>query len=237
MTYREIVSAVASRMGHSGFDGKKADYIYAIRQAESEIIGSSELLRTTVEIPMVEDSMSYVLPSDYAEPKEIIVLNNENQPLEFEEVPYERWLKWDLEKGDTPIDTAELSNKIVLSLQYTDGGWVMYVKPYFVGKVCINYVRTPIVDPLDHPEESPKIPVQLHYFIVPGAVYYLSKIEETRSINRGDYNGAVLWGRIANDALIEFENRKKKVEEQSVTNSKWVVAKPYILWDNPKKYR
>ena len=265
MTYEEIVSQVRRRLGHKGFDSQlKQDYKYAVNWAEKELMVDTTPTKKTVTFSIASTRSEYELMSrlqitDFSEPCEIEVYDSEGNHLLVEEVTYDEWLRWNPNEYNSGLandavgdvsgslerlaDSALHTNKLLVSIHFAagvtgeDSEYVMSFKPAVSATVVLRYAVLPTEDIFENMKNSPRLPEQFHHFIVPGAVYYLAQIQVAQSKDNGDAMGVEFFSRLQGIAYGEFEKRKIKVREKTEVVTKSVVAKPFIWYDDPRKYR
>lgn len=266
MTYREIISHVARQLGHHGFSQElKADYRYAVKWAENEIMSEIEQVKNSSEIDINESTMSYILPITFHEPTGVVVMDSNNNQLAYEMVTYEDWIKWNPSqeagiKNDviSPIDNtpaydtfaARLMNKIVLAIQRESTGVYLFIKPAINGKIQISYTLIPVQDifgevsdggnpPTYTPivDTSPVIPVQYHHFLIQGAVWYIAGNEIGKALKKNDKEVAYFYKGIRDNAYEMFERRKIKMSGHQDTTTGSTVIRADAWYDKGSKYR
>jgi len=261
MTYREIISHVARQLGHQGFSNElKADYRYAVKWAENEMMTEIEQVKDTTEIVLLDTTIQYNLPVTFGEPTGVVVLDSSNNQLSYEMVTYEEWLKWNptaptgtendiLEEEDNQpsYDTlsARLSNKMVIAIQRESTNIHLFVKPAINGTFQIVHTLIPVQDifgtvgdpPVNIIDTSPILPVQYHHFMIFGAVFYLAQVELGKAVTNKDYNASQFYKNIKESAFTQFEARKIKMSAHQDLDVGPTIMKADNWYERGRKYR
>lgn len=265
MTYEEILSQVARRLGHQGYGGElRNDYRFAIKWAEDELMSFATPTRVTVTEPLNDEQAEYDLKGDwgiedFGRPFELQFYDENDNQLAYEEVTYDQWLRWNPdttssinkndiidEYGVTPEATADeyrFSNKLLVCVHYATGDTILQsdyrlsVKPAINGTVILNYGPSAVEDIFENLTRSPRFPQQFHHYLISGAVYYLSQIESAQSEAKGDAQRASFFQRLQSTSFAEWEKRKNKVSEQAPSRTNVVSARPFTWYDRGTKYR
>jgi hypothetical protein len=262
VNYEEIISQVARRLGHQAFaNSLKADYRYALKWAESEMVHHIDLVRKTFTFDMSPSQpnagsageTTYPLPPDYCHPRQFRFIDSNANEIQSQEVEVEEFLKWNPNPDipptandflpqqfstDTTIENARLGNKIVFCCMYDNNeGWILKIKPTPNGKIQLYYVPDSNLDIFDSLQSSPPFPDNFHHYLIAGAVKYLADIESAQKRNAGDYQGAAFFIRVGKDAATEWERVKEVTRQESSARATVATIQPFAWYDNPKRYR
>ncbi len=259
MNYEEIISHIARRLGHQAFaNSLKADYRYALKWAESEMVHYIDLERRIVTFDMIfapdgNVESIYNLPEDYSSPRQIRFLDSNSNEIESIEVELETFNKWNPNPEVSPlandflpqvystsatIDTARLANKIVYTVIYDkEEGWKLKIKPTTTGKIQLTYAPDSNLDIFDHLQSVPPFPDGFHHYLITGAVKYLAEVEAAQKRAQNDYQGAGFFLRIGKEAGMEWERLKEHAKESVVSRATVQQIKPFTWYDNPRRYR
>jgi hypothetical protein len=262
MNYSEIISHIARRLGHQAFaNSLKADYRYALKWAESEMVNYIDVVRKVVTISMNPTQAGagnaqetvYPLPPDYCHPRQFRFVDSNNNEIQAVEVEVEEFLRWNPNPDvpptandflpqqfttDMTVDNARLGNRIVFCCIYDNTeGWTLRVKPTTTGKIELYYVPDSNLDIFDNLESTPPFPDNYHHYLISGAIKYLADVEASQKRAAGDYQGASFFIRIGKDAATEWERVKEVTRQESSARSTMPTLKAFSWFDNPRRYR
>jgi hypothetical protein len=267
MTYQEIISQVARKLGYSAFNNQlKADLRYAIRFSEEELQRETQMVKRSLSLDLDKDTASYDLPDNYSEPKEIIIKSSDGAELSYHEVPFEQWLRYSPDRiantsaTENEILKSELShenyeeghrfrNKVLVAIAYQEDfndaeppvsqghKYRIYVKPGIDGVLEMYYTPVFVKDPFAATSEEPPYPLQYHKYIIIGATAYLAQNEASRARANGDIEGAIFFSRVARLHQEEFEHRKQQVIAKVDKNKSAGIVNSFVWYDSPGKYR
>lgn len=245
----------------------KTDIQYAINWAESEILSAIGGATRSDVCTIKSDQSEYDIKRDFgikkfSEPCSITFYDSDGARLEAVETTYEQWVKWspsnntdtDVRSGEnenlstgesseTAVEMARFSNKVVYAIRYIAGssgqssGYFLFVKPIFTGTAVFVYNVQPNDEVFDDLTAVPVLPEQFSRYIVPGAVQYLSQIEQAKAIRAKRLDVAQLMGQITAQAASEFKLMKAKAIEKSKPSFGTAIAQTFQWYDNPRKYR
>jgi hypothetical protein len=249
-------------MGHQAFaNSLKADYRYALKWAESEMVHHIDIVRKIVRINMNPDQAncgsaketSYSLPSDYCHPRQFRFIDSNRNEIQSAEVEMEEFLRWNPNPENPPtandylpqsfdtdatIGSARLGNKIVFACLYDDsGGWTLKVKPTTNGIIELYYVPDSNLDIFDSLQESPPFPDNFHHYLISGAVKYLSDVEAGQKRAAGDYQGAAFFLKVGKEAATEWERVKEVTRQESSARATMPIIQAYNWFENPRRTR
>ena len=262
MNYNEIISHIARRLGHQAFaNSLKADYRYALKWAESEMVHHIDIVRKVITFPMVTNQpgvgssgeSQYPLPTDYCHPRQFRFIDLNGNEIQSVEVEVEEFLRWNPNPDvpptandflpqqfttDMTIDNAKLGNRIVFCCIYDNTeGWVLRIKPTTTGNIELYYVPDSNLDIFDNLNSSPPFPDNFHHYLISGAIKYLADVEASQKRAMGDYQGAAFFIRIGKDAAQEWERVKEVTRQESSARATVATIQPFTWYDNPKRYR
>jgi hypothetical protein len=257
VNYEEIISHIARRLGHQAFaNSLKADYRYALKWAESEMVHYIDLVRKVVTfamIPGTNTETTYPLPTDYCHPRQFRFIDNSGNEIQSVEVELEEFLRWNPNPDipptandflpqkfdtDTTVQNARLGNRIVFACVYDNvEGWTLRVKPTTNGNIELLYIPDSNLDIFDNLQSSPPFPDNFHHYLITGAIKYLSEVEAAQKRAAGDYQGAAFFIRIGKDASDTWNKLKEQVRQEASARATVPLLKAFTFYDNPKKYR
>ena len=261
MTYNEIISQVAQRLGYNGFaNSLKADFRYALKWAEGEMVRYISLTKKVVSFPMTPATAigsalasAYELPDDLSYPRQFRFIDSNGNEIQSVETELEEYLHWNPNPDvpptandflpqsfttDTTIENARLGNRIVYLVMYDDEkGWTLQVKPTTPGTIELLYIPGTNLDPFDKLTNEPPFPELFHHYLVAGAIKYLAPIERGRKIALNDYNAAAFYKQIGDSASLEWQQVQEKTREQVQSRNTVAKIKMDAWYDNPRKYR
>lgn len=252
MTYQEIISLVSQRLGHATFQGElKTNYRYAVKFALNELMNVCKPTKTTIEIPIVAESMCYDLPDDFGTPEQIVILDTNNNQLRFNDVSYEQWLRWNplYQPGfyndtlpyqsipQTVPETAQLQNTITISFNLEPTGYKLYVKPTINARIQLFYTVSTPLNIFENTSATPPIPEKFHQYIIEGAIQYLAEIEAGQRLAKNDFQGASYFRKLGEDSMQKFKVAFAKVDEHVDQRSGATVAKGFAWFENLRRYR
>ena len=262
MNYEEIISHVARRLGHQAFaNSLKADYRYALKWAENEMVHYIDLVRKIERITMnpaqpgaghAADT-TYALPTDYCHPRQFRFIDSNGNEVQSVEVEVEEFLRWNPNPDipptandflpqsfstDDTINNAKFGNRIVYTTIYDNlDGWSVRVKPTINGIIELLYIPDSNLDIFDNLKSVPPFPDNFHHYLIAGAIKYLADVEAGQKRAAGDYQGAAFFLRIGKDASTEWERVKEETRESMSARATAPMLKAFTWFDNPRRMR
>jgi len=259
MNYNEIISHVARRLGHQAFSGAlKADYRYALKWAENEMVHYIDLVRKIITFSMQpgingEIETVYTLPTDYCHPRQFRFIDLNGNEIQSKEVEPENFLRWNPNPAVNPtendfipqsfsaeatIDSAAYGNKILYTCIYDNiDGWTVRVKPTTTGNIELLYIPDANLDIWDNLESTPPFPDNFHHYLISGAVKYLCDVEASQKRASADYQGAAYFIRLGKSAADEWEKVKEITRESASARATVTTIKPFSWYENPRRTR
>jgi hypothetical protein len=257
MNYNEIISHIARRLGHQAFaNSLKADYRYALKWAESEMVHYIDVVRKVVKFPMrpgTNTETIYPLPEDYCHPRQFRFIDYVGNEIQSVETEYEEFLRWNpnpdipptandflpqMFDTDTTIQNARLGNRMVFACVYDNtDGWTLHIKPTTNGMIELMYIPDSNLDIFDNLQSSPPFPDNFHHYLITGAVKYLAEVEAAQKRAAGDYQGAAFFLRIGKDAEEKWSKLKEQVRQEASARATVPLLRGFSWFDNPKRMR
>lgn len=256
MIYQEIISQVVRRLGYQSFaEVSKADVKYSIKWAESEISSEVQPTRAAAQISLSSATTEYNMPSDFSEPREIVIFDSDNNRLEHVELSYEEYARYsggnsstdeeELESDVNPatvVENARLNNRVLIAIDrrlddMSVPRYIMFVKPQINGIAYVYYAPTSLTDPFTSLTSSPTMPENFHHYIIAGAVYYMAQIESANSRAKSDESRMRFFMSLATTSFNEFELRKNKMKAHINQNTGTGRIKPFVWYEDLGKYR
>jgi hypothetical protein len=265
LTYGDIVSQVAGRLGYKAYEGMlKENISQAINWAEHELLNESEPAHRTVDIPLKSTKSTYSLSGagvdDFASPVEILAYDSEGNRFDVSEVPYDEWLRFNpigiidsaandilpsatTESLSNDVEQMALYNKLVVSIRFdpSDTGknsdWIISTKPSVDGMIRIRYSIIANRDIFRSLARYPRLPGQFHHYIIPGAVKFLAELEAGQAMSRQDQLGTSFYLNIQERANSEFTVAKTKVLAKKEVMTRPAIARADQWYDDPRKYK
>lgn len=255
MTYQDIISQIALKLGHTGFSSElKANYRYAVMFAEQSLFQVADILRRDVTLPLNSNTESYDLPNDYNEPCEFIFKDSAGGILSSVNVTRSEFMTIRVNSQDNTLSPdneiiyaekevanvqsdARYKNRLVYSIDFQDGVYKLYVKPKIVGVADLYFAAVPVQDVYQNLKREPILPAQYHIYIIYGAVAYLAESEATKALQTGDYPKANFYSKLAKETSIKFESQQKVVTANSAVQPKPQILKPWNWYENPRATR
>lgn len=255
MTYQEIISQVASKLGHTGFSTElKANYRYAIMFAEQELFQYSNILKRDEILSINSNQEDYELPYDYNEPCEFVFKDATGNILSSINVGRTEFMRQQEIKPDTLLapdsdilyaekEKGSLQNdmkydkRIVFSVDFQDGFYKLYVRPKVNATVNLYYSAMPTQNLYQNLNRVPVLPEQYHQIIIYGAVSYLADIDSANALKNQDYASANFYRKLASDMTEKFNKGKNDTSANSARQPRPSVVKGFYWYDSPLKYR
>ena len=260
MTYQEIISQVARRLGHQAFANQlKEDYRWALNWCTEEMAHHIALLKLVVNIPLDTVNNEYDLPLDFKGPAQYRFIDMNNNEIQSVEVTFEEYLRWNPNPQipptandflpqtfatDVTIDNARLGNKIVFHTMFangedplTDANWKLLMKPTTQGQVEVLYYPEPATDPFSEPNGHPPFPDHFHRWLIYGSIKYLADIEAGQARAAQDWNAVSFYNKLAQEYDEKFKTLQNESREESTNRTKMPFVKSDAWYDNPRKYR
>ena len=264
LTYGEIISQVASRLGYKAFEGMiKENMIQAVNWAEEELLDGTESAQRLCSLKLSSSKVSYSLNQlgvdDFGSPVEILAFDLQNNKFDVEEVPHDLWLRYDggitsdtdneaLPQTATvslqsDIEQLNLKNKLVISIRYEpdetgkDSDHVVSLKPAVDGTLQIRYNIVTNRDIFRRVTAYPRIQQQYHRYIVSGAVKFLAEIEAANAMARKDQMATSFFLNIQERAWSEFKHGRIRLQANNEPMTHPAVARPFIWYEDPRKYK
>jgi hypothetical protein len=261
MTYEDIISQIARRLGYQGYDGMmKSDIRTALKQAEAEMVHYIDLLKRSSLLTMDGTLVQWALPTGFCHPASVRFIDTNSNELQAVEVQIEEYLRWNPNPQipptandflpqtfatDQTIDNARLGNKIVWCIQWADivgsspltQEWFIFAKPAVAGTIEVLYYPDSNIDPFDTLTYSPPFPDRYHYYLVNGAVRLLAEIEAGQANARGDMERARYFMTLSKQNQVDWKSLKEETRETASTRVKMPFLRGDAWYDNPRKYR
>jgi len=260
MTYQDIISQVARRLGHQAFAGQlKDDYRWALKWATAEMAHYIDILKLVTSITLDTTHTEYDLPVNFCHPAQFRFIGSDNNEIQSVEVTLEEFLRWNPNpqipptandflpqtfSTDITVDNARLGNKIVFctifanaEIEGTDPDWKLEMKPTIDGTVEVLYFADPVTDPFTAPNDHPPMPDRYHQYLVYGTIKYLADIEAGQAKSREDWNSVKFFNQLATQYEQKFNEMKEDTRESAQTRTKMPFLKADTWYDNPRKYR
>lgn len=257
LTYEDIVSQVARKLGYSGFDSSlKSDLRLAIRFAEEQLYIKSNLNKREETFSVVPDKERYELPVDFNEPCQFIFKDTSGNKLEAINVPFETLLKSKIPANDQTnevlssdeirISGNEINDiqedqmfrdKIIYSVHFTDGFYQLGVKPPFTGTCTMYYGAIPIDDVFANLKRTPALPEHFHPFVIYGATAYMAETESAKKFREKDFDTANFYRKLGQEMQSKFDGQTDEVRASATKQAEPGTIRSFMWYDNPRKYR
>lgn len=253
MTYQEIIAQIARRLGHNLFeDFPKADYRYALKWAEMELVDKSDAVKDFDDITLTTTAEVYALPTGFHTPIQWVCFDENSVQVELKEVDMATWLSWnptsfteastndllqDNMSAEGQVMIRDLRHKVVIAILNSADTHQLYVKPMINGTLRVYYSSEGDLDPFNALTGEPPIPKHFHQFLISGAVSYLAQIEAASAMRKGDTSAVAFFMRLQSSTKEEFEKRHTEVKGHLEERARFAVVKNFTWFDKLEKYR